>query len=348
MTIKDIALVVGTRPQIIKSYSLVKSLRRYGFGVDIVNTGQHHDYSMARRFFDDFDIKPTDLNVKPGTPNFQMSMIISKLEAFFHKTNFDLVIVPGDTTSALAAALAAVKSDIKLAHLEAGGRSIYTKMHEEINRKLIDHSSDILFAPVQSWATNLKDENVHGDIHFVGDTMYDLFLERQRYTSARCGSSNHILITIHRAENIEDKSNLLRVCDFVNSLNRAGLDCIFPVHPHTRQKIDKFDLQLDAKLINPVDHAKMMNLVEQSSLVVTDSGGLQKEAYWASRPCIAVHKTFEWSELVDERANFPMHLNKLMSITKVKKIIKTKFTPKQSIFGAGRASQRISKILKTY
>lgn len=348
MTIKDIALVVGTRPQIIKSYPLVKSLRRHGFRVDIVNTGQHYDYGLAEVLFDNFDMKPVkNLNVGPGTLNFQLSRAISKLEAFLHKTKFDLVVAPGDTTSTLAAALAAVKSGTKLAHLEAGGRGIHTKMQEEINRRLIDHSSDILFAPLQSWTTNLKDESVHGDIYFVGDTMYDLFLERQKLIRTRRDYANKILVTIHRAENIADKKSLTRVCDFVNSLGLTGLDSVFPVHPHTKQKLDKFGLHLDAKLIDPVDHAEMMNLVEQSSLVVTDSGGLQKEAYWASRPCIAIHKTFEWRELVDERANFPIHLDRPVSIAMVKRILKTRVTPKPSIFGAGCASERISEILKT-
>lgn len=352
MAIKNVVLVVGTRPQIIKSYSLVKSLRKHRFKVDVINTGQHYDYNLAGIFFRDFNtIRPTkNLNIKPGTHNVQLSKIIPKLEAIFQKNRPDLVIAPGDTTTALATAIATVKCGIKLAHLEAGGRSIHTRMQEEINRRLIDHSSDILFSPVKSWATNLKNENVPGSPYFVGDTMYDLFLEE--YKAHRLASlqnnpvKNQVLVTLHRAEKITEKNHMDKVCDFLDALSRSGLDLVFPIHPHTKQRLTKFNLWPEAKLVDPVDHANMMKLVAQSSLVVTDSGGLQKEAYWMSKPCIAVHETFEWGELVNEHANFPVWPDKPIPATRIKKILRTKFTPKASIFGAGNASEKISGILK--
>ena len=351
MTVKNITLIVGTRPQIIKSRTLVRSLCKHGFKTDVIDTGQHYDHGMSGVFFSDFDsdISVRHLNIKPGTSSAQLSEIISKLGVMLQKDRPDLVIVPGDTTSALAAAIATVKCSVKLAHLEAGGRSIHTRMQEEINRRLIDHASDILFAPTKSWSVNLKNENVPGTVYFVGDTMYDLFLEEYQehgLESIRNSPSNQILVTLHRAEKITDRDSLAQVCDFVNSFKGIGFDLIFPVHPHTKRWLDEFGLELDARLLDPVDHITMMKLVAQSSLVVTDSGGLQKEAYWMSKPCIAVHETFEWKELVDRRANFPVWPDKPIATSKIRDIVNAKFMPEPSLFGAGDASEKISGILE--
>ena len=351
MTVKNVTLIVGTRPQIIKSRTLVRSLCKHGFQTDVIDTGQHYDHGMSGAFFSDFDPASsiTHLKIKPGTPCAQLSEIVSRLGVILQKDRPDFVVVPGDTTSALAAAIAAVKCSVKLAHLEAGGRSIHTKMQEEINRRLIDHASDILFAPTKSWAANLKNENVPGTTYFVGDTMYDLFLEEYRkygleYTRHNQGSQ--ILVTLHRAEKITDRDSLAQVCGFVNSFKGIGFDLIFPVHPHTRRRLDQFGLEIDARLLDPVDHMTMMKLVAQSSLVVTDSGGLQKEAYWMSKPCIAVHETFEWKELVDRQANFPVWPDKPIATSKIRDIVNTKFMPETSLFGAGDASEKISGILE--
>lgn len=341
----NITLVVGTRPQILKSYPLVKSLRKHGFEVDVINTGQHYDHILSGVFFSDFDILPTtNLDIKPNTPNAQLARIMQKLESIL-KDNSDLVIVPGDTTSALAAGITAVKCGIKLAHIEAGGRSIHTKMQEEINRRLLDHASDILFTPTKNCVTNLENENVPGVIYHVGDTMYDLFLEEyKRHQLASIPHSNQILVTLHRAEKISSKNNLTQVSYFVNSMSKVGFDLIFPVHPHTKQKIKEFNVKFHAKLVDSVNHSQMLKLIAESALVVTDSGGLQKEAYWLAKPCIAVHETFEWKELVDECVNFPIWPDKPISKILLDKIIKTKFTPKP-IFGTGDASEKISQIL---
>ncbi len=353
MTIRDAVVVVGTRPQTIKSYPLVKALRRHGFGVDVINTGQHSDYLMSGLFFRNLAAaRPArNLGVGPGTPGEQLSRAIPKLEAAFRRAGPDLVIAPGDTTSALATAVAASKCGILLAHLEAGGRGVHAGMQEEINRRMIDHSSDILFAPTRGWADNLEAERVPGDAYFAGDTMYDLFLEERGAAPGPAGAPpvpGRVLVTIHRAEKIEERGRLAGVCGFLDSLCAAGLDLVFPVHPHTRKMLAEFGLRPDARMVDPVDHATMMGLVEQSSLVVTDSGGLQKEAYWMSRPCIAVHETFEWKELVDERANFPMWPGRPMPASRAKRIARASFEPKPSIFGSGNASERICEILGEY
>lgn len=349
MTIKNITLVVGTRPQILKSYPLIKSLNNHGFKVDLVNTGQHYDHALSGVFLCNLDTICTvnNLKIKPATPNTQLSDIIAKLEPIFQKNNPDLVIAPGDTTSALATGITAVKCNIKLAHLEAGGRSIHTKMQEEVNRRLLDHSSDILFAPTKNCATNLENENVPGTIYFVGDTMYDLFLEEyMKHHLDSIQKSNHqILLTLHRSEHISQKMSLLQTNNFLYPLSHIGYDVIFPIHPHTRKKLDEFGIKFNAKLIEPMDHVQMMKLMAKSTFVVTDSGGLQKEAYWMGKPCLAIHPTFEWKELVNERVNFPVWPDKTLYLKTLNRMHQTKFTPKP-IFGTGDASDKISQILK--
>ncbi len=178
MKIKKISIIVGTRPQIIKSQPLINSLKSE-FKLTIINTGQHYDYELSQKFFNELKIvKPSiNLNAQKGSPIQQISKIITKLEQIFSNHRPDLVIIPGDTTSALAGSLAASKSKLKIAHLEAGARSNQFYMEEELNRRIVDHSSNFLFAPTRNCLDNLKKESVFGKAFFVGDTMYDLFLE---------------------------------------------------------------------------------------------------------------------------------------------------------------------------
>lgn len=208
MDLKTISIIVGTRPQIIKTQPLVNSLLKNKYDLTIIHTGQHYDYKLSQNFFKELKIKSPfkNLNVGRGTPLTQISKIIKKLEIFFNSHKPDLVIIPGDATSALASALAASKCGVKFAHLESGARSNQFNMNEEINRRLIDHCSRILFAPTKNCLKNLEKEAVFGKKFFVGDTMYDLFLEQYRKqnikTLRKNNNTNKVLITIHRAENI--------------------------------------------------------------------------------------------------------------------------------------------------
>ena len=350
MKVKKISVVIGTRPQIIKSQPLILSLKSK-FEVDVIYTGQHYDYELSKKFFKDLKLsKPNhNLGVGKGSAIQQISKIILKLEEIFSKSRPDLVIVPGDTTSAVAGAIAASKMKIKLVHLEAGARSNQFYMAEEVNRRIIDHCSDILFAPTKGCLENLKNELVFGESYFVGDTMYDLFLKfykKHDFASFKKKTkSNQILITIHRAENIENKNNLKKISDIINNLNKKGFSIIFPVHPHTERKIKEFGFDILAKKMPPIGYIDLMKIMAESKLVMTDSGGLQKEAYWMGKPCVTFRENTEWVETLSAKANFLMPLSKKVSIEKIIKISKLKINPKSSLYGKGNASERISQII---
>ncbi|HUS49443.1 MAG TPA: UDP-N-acetylglucosamine 2-epimerase (non-hydrolyzing) [Candidatus Paceibacterota bacterium] len=350
MKVKKISVVIGTRPQIIKSQPLILSLKSK-FEVDVIYTGQHYDYELSKKFFKDLKLsKPNhNLGVGKGSAIQQISKIILKLEKIFSKSRPDLVIVPGDTTSAVAGAIAASKMKIKLVHLEAGARSNQFYMAEEVNRRIIDHCSDILFAPTKGCLENLKNELVFGESYFVGDTMYDLFLKfykKHDFASFKKKTkSNQILITIHRAENIENKNNLKKISEIINNLNKKGFSIIFPVHPHTERKIKEFGFDILAKKMPPIGYIDLMKIMAESKLVMTDSGGLQKEAYWMGKPCVTFRENTEWVETLSAKANFLMPLSKKVSIEKIIKISKLKINPKSSLYGKGNASERISQII---
>ena len=347
MAIEQICIIVGTRPQIIKSQPLINSLKSK-FKLRIVNTGQHYDYDLSQKFFNELKIsKPAiNLNAQKGSQIQQISKIIRKLEVLFTKYRPDLVIIPGDTTSALAGCLAASKSKLKIAHLEAGARSNQFYMSEELNRRIVDHSSNFLFAPTKNCLKNLENESVFGKSYFVGDTMYDLFLEFKKLfsKSGENKSKNKILITIHRAENIEDKNRLKNIAKLIHELNKNEYEVVFPVHPHTQRKLEKFDFKISF-VEKPIGYSDMLKNLFQCGLVITDSGGLQKEAYWMGRPCVTLRENTEWVETIKEKANFLYSPNKKISVREIEKILKLRVRPKKGLFGNGRASEKISGLI---
>jgi len=350
MTVKKISIIVGTRPQIIKTQPIVNSLSKNGFIVKIIHTGQHYDYKLSQSFFKELKIKnySTNLEVGKGSSLTQISKIVEKMEKFFKKNKPDLAIIPGDTTSALAAAISASKCGIKIAHLESGARSNQFYMAEEINRRLVDHCSNILFAPTKNCFNNLKKESVWGKSFFVGDTMYDLFLEyykKEKINLLKKKQSNKILITIHRAENVDNKERLSKICKLLNKINDSGFEVIFPMHPHTKKNIKNFGLKLKTKPIEVVGYLDVLRIMATSTLVITDSGGLQKEAYWMGKPCITLRSNTEWVETINEHANFLFSISKL-KIKDIEKISELKIKPKGSLFGNGRASDKITSIIK--
>ncbi len=351
MKIKKISIIVGTRPQIIKSQPILKELKKSNYNVELINTGQHYDYELSEKFFTDLhNLKPSiNFGIGKGTHLEQIAKIILKLENYFRKRRPDLAIIPGDTTSALAGALACSKKGIKCAHLEAGARSNQFFMAEEINRRIIDHCSNFLFAPTKNCLRNLKKESVLGKSFFVGDTMYDLFLEYKKkyhlYSPEAISKEKQILVTIHRAENIENKPNLKKICSMINSLSRKSYKIIFPLHPHTKKKLKEFGFDIKAKIINPVGYSELMKILSNSTFVITDSGGLQKESYWMGKPCITLRERTEWKETVAEAANFLFPLSKPFKLQKINNISKLKIKPKSNLFGSGLASKRIVKII---
>lgn len=351
MKIKKISIIVGTRPQIIKSQPVIESLLKEDFDVEVIHTGQHYDYELSQNFFKELNIKKPNKNLDVVHDNQlqQIANIITKLNKYFMKNRPDLVIVPGDTTSALASALVASKCRIKLAHLESGPRSKYYHMTEEVNRRLIDHCSDILFTPTKLCLKNLKRESISGKAFFVGDTMYDLFLSHHHnydFQSLKKQRKKNILITLHRAENIDNEKKLKKICLLINKLTNGNFEVTFPIHPHTKKRIKQFKLNINANVIKPVGYFEMLRLLAKSHLVITDSGGLQKEAYWMGVPCIALQETYVWLEIIKEKANFPISLNQNVSLRQIDKILNASIKTKKSLFGGGKASKRIVKIIK--
>ena len=351
MSKRNIGVIVGTRPQIIKSHPLIDRLGKDGFNADVINTGQHYDYQLSKIFFKELKFKKPSINfnIGSGSPLNQISKILIKLENYFKNKDYDLIIVPGDTTSALAASLATSKAGINLAHLEAGARSNQFYMQEEINRRLIDHCSNFLFAPTKNCLQNLKKESVFGKSFFVGDTMYDLFLEFNRKYNFKSikSKSDEILVTIHRTENIEKKSYLKKICLLINGFYQKGYNITFPVHPHTIKMLKKFGLSLKVRPYKPMSYLELMKSLAKSTLVITDSGGLQKEAYWMSKPCVTLRQSTEWIETVNEKANFLFPLSKSLKIQRIERVLKQKIIPKGNLFGNGNASEKIVNIIKS-
>lgn len=306
----EILLVVGTRPQIVKSVPVIRAAKRAEMELKIVHTGQHYDYDMSDVFFEDFSVsKPAvNLGIGSGTHGYQTGETILRLEKFLSEERPDLVLVPGDTNSALGAAIAAAKMHIPLAHIEAGARSFNMGMQEEINRRIIDHVSSLLFAVSDKCEENLSRESVLGEVIISGDTMYDIYRESlpkiensevvDRFTLS---PRDYLVLTLHREENVENSERLKNIMQAITSLK---LKVVFPIHPRTNRMLQSLSVgSSNLMIVEPLDYFSMMKLVRESLLVLTDSGGLQKEAFWSNVPCITLRDETEWGETLKGGAN---------------------------------------------
>jgi UDP-N-acetylglucosamine 2-epimerase len=323
-------LVVGTRPQIIKSVPIVYEANKRGLQIEIIHTGQHYDDLMSDIFFENFSLpKPiANLNVGSGSQGYQTGEIIIRLEKVLMENKPDLVIVPGDTNSALASSVIAAKSRIPLAHIESGARCYDMAMEEEINRRVIDHISSLLFTVSKNCKDNLLKENVLGHIIFSGDTMFEVYeksfpkiLENDILDRLKLKPKEYFVLTIHREENVEDPVKLLSV---LKAITLLGEKVVFPAHPRTRNKLTQIGVKTNYEnliFINPLDYFSMMKLVKESMLVITDSGGLQKEAFWSKVPCITLRKRTEWVETVELGVNFLADVEKNKIINLIRSII---------------------------
>ena len=315
-------IVLGTRPQIVKSAPIILEMAKSNsITARVVHTGQHYDYQMSESFFEDLGvpIPKVSLGVGSGTHAWQTAEIMKRLEVILDEMHPDLVLVPGDTNSALGAALAAAKLGIPIAHVEAGARSYDFHMTEEINRRLIDHCSSLLYAVSANCKRNLLRERVPGKSFNVGDPMCDTYLSHlpaARASKVRerlgLGRGSYAVLTMHRAENVEQK-NRLRV--IVNELlSTRELRIVFPIHPRTLDRLSSSGMIKGIRLphmipLEPVTYHDMMRLVLDARVVLTDSGGLQKEALWARTPCITLRERTEWVETVKLGANFLVDKN---------------------------------------
>ncbi len=373
-----IVSVVGARPQFVKASPVSRELRGKHREI-LVHTGQHYDHCMSQAFFEELGMDQPDYNLRVGSASHgrQTGEMLARLEEVLVKERPDIVLVYGDTNSTLAGALAAAKLHIPVAHVEAGLRSFNQRMPEEINRVLTDHISTILFCPSKIAVENLEKEgfkNVvnHGELipmqYFsenkkvedirldkdnplvinAGDVMYDIFLnvikvaeERVKILKKlRFGNINYCLLTIHRAENTDNLETFNKILSFVNDKS-VGKTVIFPMHPRTKKVYEKAKKEFthNIKIIEPVSYFELLILLKNSSLVITDSGGIQKEAYWLEVPCITLRSETEWVETVQSGWN---------TLYKDYGGTNTQANGNRAYYGDGKAAQRIAKILHQY
>ena len=351
---KKIITVIGARPQFIKASAVSRQMLKSGLLEEIlVHTGQHYDENMSQIFFDQMDIpKPKyNLGIGGGLHGQNTGRMLEKLEELLIEESPKAVMVYGDTDSTLAGALAAAKLHIPVVHVEAGLRSFNKEMPEEINRILTDHVSDFLLTPTEVGRSNLIKEGVLADkITPVGDVMFDaaLFYRDLARPPVWVGDLNmepvgFALCTIHRAENTD---NVSRLHSIIDGLGRSGWPVILPLHPRTKRKIQDAGITLPGNVMvrDPVGYLEMVWLEMNSMLVVTDSGGVQKEAYFHGKPCVTLRDQTEWTELVASGWNVLVGadaklIGKAMSDTKVP-------TERPNFYGAGDASQKIVDVLR--
>lgn len=307
-----ILTVVGARPQFIKAATVSRALSAKGGEEIMVHTGQHYDANMSDIFFEQMHIpRPHHyLGVGGGTHGQMTGRQLEQIEKVLLAERPDWVLVYGDTNSTLAGALAAVKLHIPVAHVEAGLRSFNRRMPEEINRVLTDHASDLLFAPTPTAVCNLANEGMCRDkVHLVGDVMYDaaMFYKDLAYRPdwfqlSELKEGGYVLCTIHRAENTDDPSRLRGI---LQGLSDANEPVVLPLHPRTRAMVNEFNMPLAANInvVAPVGYLEMVWLEMHCRIIVTDSGGVQKEAYFHGKPCITMRDETEWTELIEAGVN---------------------------------------------
>ncbi len=298
--------VVGARPQFIKASPLTIALRKQNQDI-LVHTGQHYDYGMSDVFFKDLGIPKPDyhLGIGSGPHGAQTGAMLRALEEVLLKERPDAVIVYGDTNSTLAGALAAAKLHLPVAHIEAGLRSFNRTMPEEINRVLTDHVSTWLFAPSELSRNQLVQEGVQAGVHVVGDIMYDAVLVHRSNAESRSNILNQLdltplsyyVATIHRAENTDHSANLRSIFD---GLQQLAKPVVLPLHPRTKKMLLEWGVNpgSNVRCIEPVGYLDMLRLQSAAACVLTDSGGLQKEAYYLGVPCVTLRTETEWVETV--------------------------------------------------
>lgn len=369
-----ILTVVGARPQFIKAGAVSREIRKSNTEV-LIHTGQHYDRNMSDVFFEELDIPKPDYNLGIGsaTHGKQTGEMLIGIERILLREKPDMVLVYGDTNSTLAGALAAAKIHIPVAHVEAGLRSYNMRMPEEQNRVLTDHISNLLLCPTQNAVDNLARENIIESVFNTGDVMYDSVLRYMETANIRIGfakcvktvdrcadldlqpsveicdikSDNYILATIHRAENTDNTDGLKTI---IESLNDSPYPVIFPVHPRTRKCIrDALDLLAERRanilFIEPVGYLEMLILTENAKKVVTDSGGLQKEAYFLRTPCITLRDETEWAETLIGGWNTLTPMDRDTIVKNISAEFDREGTEQRLYFGDGKASERIADIV---
>lgn len=318
---KKLVYIIGTRPEVIRSAHVILALKNdREIDFKLVHTGQHYDHLMNDVFFKELNLPHPDVNLKigSGTHAEQTAKIMVKLEKFFAKFQPDIVAVFGDTNSSLAAALTAVKLQIPLAHLEAGCREWEMDIPEEINRRLIDHCSNILLAVSEVGVENLKREKVMGEIYNIGDPLYAVFQIVYKKSAnlniiEKLGlkKGEYFLLTIHRDKNVDNPDNFRNILDALSLYKDKMI--VFPIHPRTRKQLDLLEYPSDKLshviFLDPLNYEEILHMVSNAELIITDSGGLQKEAFWSKVPCIVLREHTAWIEPVEYGVNHLARIN---------------------------------------
>ncbi|MEM1672684.1 MAG: UDP-N-acetylglucosamine 2-epimerase (non-hydrolyzing) [Archaeoglobaceae archaeon] len=351
-----IAIILGTRPEIVKMSPVIRQCEKNCVDYFILHTGQHYSYEMDRIFFEELELpKPKyNLNIGSGSHAEQTAKMLVSIEKVLIEEEPSLVLVHGDTNTTLAGALASAKLHIPIGHVEAGLRSFDRRMPEEINRVLVDHISDYLFAPTDNAKLNLLKEGIEESKIFVtGNTIVDAVYQNLEIAMKRSNilerlslkPKNYFLVTLHRQENVDFKERLEKIIEGLRLIyEEFSTTIILPIHPRTKKMIEKFGLNLDGiNTINPVGFMDFLQLEANAKLILTDSGGVQEESCILGVPCVTLRETTERPETIEVGANILAGVEPERILSSVKKMIERK-NKWQNPFGDGKAAERILKI----
>ena len=358
-----IVTIVGARPQFIKAAAVSRAIAMHNQRLEnlsdviseiIVHTGQHYDRNMSEVFFDELEIPKPDenLGIGSGSHGQQTGEMLPRIEKILLDKKPDWVMVYGDTNSTLAGAIAAVKLQIPVAHVEAGLRSFNRAMPEEHNRVLTDHCSELLFCPTETSVTNLKKEGLYQGIRLVGDVMHDsvLFYENlaeqksKIIESLKLTPKGYCLATVHRAENTDDIDKICSIFSALDKVAKNVLPVIVPLHPRTKKQIISDNLDFPAiGMIEPVSYLDMLSLEKHAKFIMTDSGGVQKEAYWMKVPCITLRSETEWIETIQSGWNVIAGADANRIFQYAKSVNQPEEHP--NVFGDGKSAEKIIAIL---
>ena len=349
-----ILTIIGNRPQFVKAAAVSRKLRERCEEL-IVHTGQHYDDALSRVFFDELGVPAPDreLGAGSGSNSAQTARILGALEPVLHEIEPVLVLVYGDTNTTLAGALAAAQAGIRVGHVEAGMRSFDRRMPEELNRVLTDHASDLLLCSTEAAVENLRREGARGEIHLVGDVMADVSLAFQDIAAERStvlsdlslDPGGYLVLTAHRAGNVDPPGRLLRLVELIEVLPGP---VVFPLHPRTRERLESAGLMErlnGVRTLPPVGYLDFLELARNARAVLTDSGGVQKEAYLLGVRCVTLRDTTEWVETVDAGWNVLVDLDGGAALAALEQRPPAE---RPDLYGGGHAADRVRDVVAAY
>jgi len=353
-----IAVILGTRPEIIKMSPVTRELEKRNLGFFILHTGQHYSYDLDGVFFEQLELPQPKYNINVGSGSHaeETGKMLIEIERVLQQERPNIVLVEGDTNSVLAAALAAAKLHIKVGHVEAGLRSYDRTMPEEINRLLVDHLSHYLFAPTERAKENLLREGISEEKIFVtGNTIVDAVYQNLRMSSGKANAleklslqpKGYLLMTAHREENVDDPLRFGGILEGSRRLSKAfGIPVIYPAHPRSRRRIQEFGLQTNGvRLIEPLDFLSFLQLENNARLILTDSGGVQEEACILKVPCVTLRNNTERPETLEAGSNVLAGAS-AKKILKGSQVMLAKENNWGNPFGDGKAGQKIGEVLQ--